>query len=189
MKTVLCYLYDNCADFETVLACSGLRGSEDLEVMYIAYDTLPLKTSGGLTVFPEKTVSEITQTEDIDGLLIPGGSDRIIKPELEELVKKLHEENKLIAAICAGPEFLARMGILKGRKYTTSQTPQDYEEKNEPDPFPRETYVKTRVIQDGNILTAQGHAFVDFALKIWDWYNIYDYDTERDELKVSFTPT
>ena len=187
MKTILCYLYDGFADFETVLVCTGLSGTEELEVVYIAYDNLPLKSSGGLTIFPDKIVSEITQTDDIDGLLIPGGIDRELKPELEELIKKLNEEKKLIAAICAGPEFLAKAGILKGKRYTTSETPQVYEEKNEPDPFPRETYEESRIVQDGNILTAQGHAFIDFAFKIWDWFNAYEEDGEREELEALFT--
>lgn len=187
MKTILCYLYDGFADFETVLACSGMKGDEELEIVYIAYDNLPLKSSGGLTIFPDKIVSEITQTDDIDGILIPGGSERELKPELEELIKKLNKEKKLIAAICAGPEFLAKAGILKDKRYTTSQTPQDYEEANEPDPFPRKTYQESRIVQDGNIITAQGHAFIDFAFKIWDWFDAYEHDEERKELETLFT--
>lgn len=187
MKTILCYLYDGFADFETVLVCSGLNETEELEVVYIAYDNLPLKSSGGLSIFPDKTVSEIKNTEDIDGLLIPGGSEREIKPELEKLIKQLNKEKKLIAAICAGPEFLAKAGILKNKRYTTSQTPQSYKEIKESDPFPRETYVESRVVQDGHIITAQGHAFIDFALKIWDWFNAYEHDGEREELEILFT--
>jgi 4-methyl-5(b-hydroxyethyl)-thiazole monophosphate biosynthesis len=187
VKTILCYLYDGFADFETVLACSGMKGDEELDIVYIAYDNLPLKSYGGLTIFPDKTVSEFTQTDDIDGLLIPGGSEREFKPELKELIKKLNKEKKLIAAICAGPEFLAKAGILKGKRYTTSETPQVYEENNEPDPFPRETYEESRIVQDGNIITAQGHAFIDFAFKIWDWFNVYEEDGEREELETLFT--
>ncbi|MHA2391432.1 MAG: DJ-1/PfpI family protein [Promethearchaeota archaeon] len=187
MKRILCFVYDGFADFETVLVCSGLNGCENLEIIYISYDTLPLKSSGGLTIFPEKSVSEISRTDEIDGLLIPGGSERELKPELKELIKQLNEENKLIAAICAGPEFLAKAGILNGVKYTTSQTAEVYKEQGESDPFPRGTYVEERIVQDGNILTAQGHAFIDFALKVWDWYDVYDYDGEREELREQFT--
>ncbi|MFX1325380.1 MAG: DJ-1/PfpI family protein [Promethearchaeota archaeon] len=187
MKTILCFIYDGFADFESVLVCSGLNGCEDIDVVYISYDTLPLKSSGGLSIFPGKTVSEITNTDDIDGLLIPGGSERDLKPELKELINQLNEEKKLIAAICAGPEFLAKAGILNGIRYTTSQTPDDYKETGDGDPFPRDTYVEERIIQDGNIITAQGHAFIDFALKIWDWYGIYEYEGEREELIESFT--
>jgi putative intracellular protease/amidase len=187
MKKVLCFIYEGFADFETVLACSGLNGMEDHEIVYIAYEKSPVVSSGGLAIIPDKVVSELSSTNDIEGLLIPGGSERMLKLELEKLIQQLNEEKKLIAAICAGPEYLAKAGILGGIKYTTSQTPQVYKEKNELDPFPRETFVESRISQDGNILTAQGHAFVDFALKIWDWYNVYDYDGEREELENQFT--
>jgi putative intracellular protease/amidase len=187
MKTILCYLYDGFADFETVLVCSGLTGNEEMEVVYIAYENLPLKSSGGLTIFPDKTVSEITKTDDIEGLLIPGGLERELKPELEKLIKQIDKEKKLIAAICAGPEFLAKAGILKNKRYTTSETAQVYVEAKKPDPFPRETYEDSRIVQDGHIITAQGHAFIDFALKIWDWFNAYDYEGERAEIESLFT--
>ena len=89
MKTILCFVYDGFADFESVIVCSGLNGCEDLEVVYISYDTLPLKSSGGLTIFPEKTVFDISHTDDIDGLLIPGGSERELKPEFKDYEIKL----------------------------------------------------------------------------------------------------
>jgi putative intracellular protease/amidase len=187
VKKILCFIYEGFADFETVLACSGLSGMEDYELVYIAYEKSSVTSSGGLAIIPDCIVSEISKTKDIEGLIIPGGSERVLKPELKSLIRQLNEEKKLVAAICAGPEYLAKAGVLEGVKYTTSQTPEVYEETNEIDPFPRETYLETRIIQDGNILTAQGYAFVDFALKIWDWFNVYDYDGEREELLEQFT--
>ena len=79
-------------------------------------------------------------------------------------------------------------GLLNSKKYTTSAEPESYKEKKEPDPFPRENYIDARIVFDQNILTAQGYAFSDFALKIWDWFNIYDYEGEKEELRKQFTP-
>jgi len=31
--------------------------------------------------------------------------------------------------------------------------------------------------------------FADFALQIWDWFNLYEYDAEKEEYKKQFTPT
>ena len=165
MKEVLCFIYDGFADFETVLTCSPLNEDGNYKVTYIAYEKTPVYSSGGLKINPDKKVSEINSLKDIEGLIIPGGGTRILKPELEKLIKQLNEEKKLLAAICA------------------------YEQLNEKDPFPRDTYVETRVIQDGNIITAKGFAFTDFALKIWDWFDLYDHDGEKEELKNQFTPT
>ncbi|NVM16628.1 MAG: DJ-1/PfpI family protein [Candidatus Lokiarchaeota archaeon] len=188
MKEVLCFIYDGFADFETVLTCSALNEATKYKVTYIAYEKTPVCSTGGLKITPDKIVSEIDILKDVEGLIIPGGGTRVFKPELENLIKRLNEEKKLLAAICAGPEFLAKTGILNGKKYTTTAEPQSYEEKNEPDPFPRDSYVDLRVIQDGNIITAKGTAFTDFALKIWDWYDLYENEKEKDDLRKEFTP-
>lgn len=189
MKEVLCFIYDGFADFETVLTCSALNEDENYKVTYIAYENELIYSSGGLKIIPEKKVSEITDAKNIEGLIIPGGGTRIFKPELNDLITRLNKEGKLLAAICAGPEFLAKSGVLNRKKYTTSRTPETYKEENIEDPFPRESYAETRVILDGNILTAKGYAFTDFALKIWDWYNLYDNENEKEELKNQFTPS
>lgn len=188
MKKVCCFIYDDFADFEIVLACIAINQAEDYKIEFIAYERSPIKSSGGLTIIPDKVVSEISQTNDIEGIIIPGGNGRIVNPELTKLIKQLNEEKKLIAAICAGPEFLAKIGVLNGVKYTTSESPEMYEEKKEVDPFPRDTFVDKRVVQDGNIITAQGFAFVDFALEIWNWLNLSENDSEKEEDKKLFTP-
>ena len=188
MKEVLCFIYDGFADFETVLTCSALNGEDNYKVTYIAYEKTPIYSWGGLKINPDKTVSEIDGLKDVEGLIIPGGVTRILKPELEKLIIRLNEEKKLLAAICAGPEFLAKTGILNGKKYTTTEEPQSYEEKNETDPFPRNSYVETRVVKDGNIITAKGYAFTDFALKIWDWYDLFENEKEKEDARKDFTP-
>jgi len=188
MKKVLCFIYDDFADFEIVLACMPLYHSEDYSIEFIAYEDSPIKSWGGFTIIPDKKVSEVSETNDIEGIIFPGGNGRIVKPELTKLVNQLNEEKKLLAAICAGPEFLAKMGLLNGVKYTTSEPPEIYEENNEIDPFPRDTFIEKRVVQDGNIITAQGYAFIDFALEIWDWLDLYEKDSEKEEDKKRFTP-
>lgn len=188
MKKILCFIYDTFADFEITFICSGIGETDEYKVIYIGYEKSAVKSISGLTVIPDQTVSEALELNDIEGILIPGGIERILKPELEQLVKKLNKENKLIAAICAGPEFLAKMDLLNKIKYTTSEEPKLYEERNEIDPFPRENYIDTRLIRVDNILTAKGHAFIDFALEIWDWYDLYEYESEREETRQLFTP-
>lgn len=188
MKTILCFIYEGFVDFEISLALTELNLDEGFQVVYIAYEKTPLKSSAGFTIIPDKIVSDITSSNDFEALIIPGGFIRPLKPELKELILDFDNKNKLIAAICAGPEFLAKAGLLEHRKYATSMFPSDYEEKNEPDPFPRNNYIETRVIKDANIITARGNAFVDFALEIWDWLNCYDHETEKEECKELFSP-
>jgi len=189
MKNFLCYIYDGFVDFEISLVLTEMNLNENLQVIYIAYENTPVKSSAGMTIVPDKLVSEITSSKGFDGMIIPGGFVRPLKSELKELLIDFNKNKKLIAAICGGPEFLANAGLLEGRKYTTSMFPNDYEEKNEPDPFPRDTCTDSRVETDANIITAKGHAFVDFALEIWDWLNLYDYDAEKEECVQLYSPS
>lgn len=189
MKHVLCFIYDTCVDFEISLACHYINSDEEYKIIYVAYENSPVKNLEGMTLIPDKTLSEISSTTDIYGLIIPGGVERVLRPELESLIRNLINGKKLVAAICAGPEFLAKMSILNDKKYTCSMEPHEYEVKGEKDPFPRENYIETRVVRDKNIITAKGNAFVDFALEIWDWFDLYEYETEKDETKILFSPS
>lgn len=118
MKNILCFLYDTYVDFEIALVCSYLNLNENIKITYISYDKDFVLSSAGLTVKPDLTVKEaLTIVNEIDGLIIPGGFESPFHFELKELIRKLYDGNKLLAAICAGPEFLAK----SGNKYKKSK--------------------------------------------------------------------
>lgn len=48
------------------------------------------------------------------------------------------------------------------------------------DPFPRENFILERVVRDRNIITAQGIAFIDLAIEICDWFNLFENKEEKD---------
>ena len=106
------------------------------------------------------------------------------KPELIELIINLNLKGKLISAICgAGTVFLAKAGILNNVKYTTPMvewTQKHVDVFGEKDPFPRKNFIPQRVVRDRNIITAQGIAFVDFAIEICDWFKLFENQEERD---------
>ncbi len=60
--------------------------------------------------------------KDIDFLIIPGGP--YVKKTIEtnddmvELIQYFHKNERLIAAICAGPRFLLKAGVLEGHSFT-----------------------------------------------------------------------
>ena len=59
--------------------------------------------------------------KDFDGVIIPGGfAPDILRryAKIVEFVKKLHDDGKVVAAICHGGWLLVSAGILKGRKAT-----------------------------------------------------------------------
>ncbi len=189
MKNILCFLYYTYADFEISLVCTYLNLNENIKITYISYDKDFVLSSAGLTIKPDLTVKEaLNIVNEIDGLIIPGGFERPFNLELKGLIRKLNNRNKLLAAICAGPEFLAKSGILENIKYTAAVEPQEYDEKNELDPFPRDNYLEEGMVRDNNIITAKGNAFIDFTLEIFEWFKLYDYEDEREECKRMWSP-
>lgn len=61
--------------------------------------------------------------EDYDALILPGGvinPDKLrVNDEAIDFVKSFFEKNKLVAAICHGPQVLINAEVVKGRKLTS----------------------------------------------------------------------
>jgi protease I len=61
--------------------------------------------------------------EDFDGLVVPGGwaPDKLRRyPAVLDLVRSVHQQGKIVAAICHAGWVLASAGIVKGRRVTGS---------------------------------------------------------------------
>lgn len=173
MSKLLCFIYPDMADFELIMAATSVSWLEK-EIVTIAYTNEVVISKPGIQYQPHLTVKEALLLEDVDGIIIPGGWNNEQRTELTELIQKLDTENKLIAAICAGPQFLAKAGILTNRHYTTTLTADVLKSRNEEDFFPRSTFVSQNVVRDGHVITAIGRAFIDFAMEILDYFNVFD---------------
>lgn len=183
MGKILMFIYDDMADFETVFSAHILGADLQKELITIAYEDRLIKSKSGIMYKPHKTVGEVLE-EEAEALLIPGGLNGEVREELIQLIQALNDKGSLLAAICAGPRFLAKAGVLKDVKYTTSIEKWTEEHKTrykEEDPFPRENFVGGRVVSDKNVITAQGIAFVDFAVAIIDYYKAFDGIEDRKQ--------
>lgn len=183
MGKILCFIYDNMADFELTMATTTLSWIEK-EIISISYDMNP-KRGSGLMYQPHMTVKEALELEDVEGLIIPGGWNDELKPKLKTLIQKLNKENKLLAAICAGPQFLAKSDVLNDKKYTTTLTKEYFQKENKEDFFPRSNFLSQKVVRDQNIITAVGNSFVDFAMEVIDYFNAF----KDDEMKKGYANT
>jgi protease I len=69
------------------------------------------------------TTADKVKDENFDALIIPGGSAtermRLCQP-MVDLVSRVHDEGKVVAAICHGPQLLASAEIIRGRRVTSS---------------------------------------------------------------------
>lgn len=108
------------------------------------------------------------------------------REELTELIKKLHSEQKLLAAICRGPSFFARAGVLKDALYTTTYSEDLVKELDIKDPFNRENFRDDFVVIDQHYITAKGNAFVDFAVEILDRFDPCDKPEQKVDTKNYF---
>ena len=181
MGKILCFVYETMADFEITLACHMLGWNPENEFISIGYEKSLIKGTSKLQYMPEITVKEAINLEDVDALIIPGGYERECREELIELIQKLHRDKKLICAICAAPEFLAKAGILDNHSYTTTLG-EDYFEKNGiKDCFPRQNYLEEKVVRHENVITAKGNSFIDFGIEVVDYISVFD-DVEEKEM-------
>jgi len=181
MNKILVFIYDEMADFEITYATHLLGANAGKELVTISYEDKIIKSKCGMEYKAQRLVKDVLN-EEVEGLLIPGGWNGEIRPELMELIQSLNSTKKLLAAICAGPRFLAKAGVLDNVKYTTAfaqWTEDQVKMFNEKDPFPRESFVGGRVVRDGHIITAQGQAFVDFALEICDWFELFASEEDK----------
>lgn len=101
--------------------------------------------------------------DDAEMLILPGGMPGATTlekhEELCELIREFADDNKPIAAICAAPSVLGKMGLLKGRVVTCYPGFEQYLEGTES--------TGGMVEQDGNLITGIGPgAALKFALAI-----------------------
>lgn len=90
---------------------------------------------------------------------IPGSNHLNTCTRLKELILEKSKEDKILAAICAGPMVLGGLGLLKGRRATCFPN----FEPTMIGAIPTDNGVE----QDGNIITSKGPGFVfDFGLTI-----------------------
>lgn len=180
MGKILCYHYESMADFETTFAYQILGCYMEKEIINMAYEKKPVRAASGIQYMPEVTVKEALSFDDVEAIVIPGGYVRECRDELIELIQKLYREEKLICAICAAPEFLARAGVLEYRQYTTTLGEDYFKKAGIEDVFPRSNYVEKLVVRDKNIITAKGRAFIDFGAEIGEYFGLFEDVADKD---------
>lgn len=190
MNKILVFIFDGMTDYEITFITHLLNTSGNKEILTVAYDKKSVKGRSGFEIFPSEKLSEVN-IEEVEGLIIPGGWYGDFREELYDLISVLNKEGKLLAGICgAGTVALAKSGVLHGVKYTTPSNPwtKDYEGIfGRENPFPRENYCDLRVVRDKNIITAVGPAFVNFAVEICDWFNLFESRNEKENFIKEFS--
>jgi 4-methyl-5(b-hydroxyethyl)-thiazole monophosphate biosynthesis len=162
----LIILADGFEDVEAIATIDVLKRSKLVVDLVTLNSNLEVKSSRGIIIKTEKKLSEVKET-DYDFLVIPGGAaifnvwndNQTISLLINQFVASL----KLVAAICAGPALVGKLGHYQNRQFTC---------------FPGSEkaimggkYLPNKaVIRDGNFITAKAMAFsIDFGLEIVEY--------------------
>ena len=162
MKTkALVIFYPDCIEFEAILAAQVLHG-ENLTIDIATPDGTDYLGPSGIALRATHSYADV-HPEEYRAIIVPGGDTKTVL-ENETLVGILQAANDAGAtfgAICAGPLLLARAGLLKGRRFTHGYGP------DSPLPDWKDgSYQDQPVVVDGNIVTAQPQAYIDFAIEV-----------------------
>lgn len=168
------------ADFEITFACHLLRFFGGREIVFAAFRKEEIKGLSGMIYKPTALVSDISSLAGYEALLLPGGWQGECPDELLELIRRMDQEKKLLCAICSGPWYLAKAGVLKDRPFATSLTPVSLKTLGqEEDPFSWEHAQEDGVVRAGSIITAKANAFIDFGVAVYDALGLFENEEDK----------
>ena len=134
----------------------------NIEVIMVGVTGETVTGSHGISINMDKTIDKVDHST-IDMMVLPGGlpgADNLMaNTTLTDNLKKFKEEGKWLAAICAAPSILGRLGLLKGEKAICYP---GFEDK-----LLEAEVVNAKAVLSNKIITGIGPgAALDFALKI-----------------------
>ncbi len=145
------FLADGYETVEALAVVDMMKRAKLPLTMVSMNDSLTVTTSHQVEMKADRLFSECDLT-DADMLILPGGMPGTVNlEENEELMKKVKahgEAGKNVAAICAAPRILGKLGLLSGKKATCYPG-------NEGD-LKGADYTGGKVESDGNCITSRG---------------------------------
>lgn len=183
-KTCYLFVFDGFADYETSLAATGIRNSNEYQLKTIGIRKQLVRTMSGMTIMPDLDFMPDTDLEDIDRentgmLILPGGSaweqgkNEMITP----LVAHCLLHGIPVAGICGATVFLAELGLLNRVVHTSNAM--EYLAAYSPVYRGQALYRNSPSIRSEFLITANGTASVEFAQDIFEALGI------AEEEKVS----
>lgn len=164
MKKLALLVYPEFSLQEVMNLSRLFRWNYDVCTEVISSNMQPVKSEEGIFVLPQTTINEFN-IDDYLCLILPGCSDftEVIQDKkLFSFLSAFCDNDQFpIGAICSGPMFLAKAGLLKDKKYTASIFMNFFDFC----PFlEKENYVAAPLVVSGNIVTAGGSNFNGFAV-------------------------
>jgi putative intracellular protease/amidase len=174
-QTVHLFVFDTLADWETGYAIAGINNPDAqthpgrYQARTVGLTNQPVTTIGGVRILPDLTLDEV----EPDALLIlPGGEawDAGKNGEILELAQRCLETGTPVAAICGATAGLARAGILNNKRHTSNAL--EYLQAIQYQGAA--LYQNQPAVTDGDVITANSSAPIDFAYHIFKKLDLYE---------------
>lgn len=158
MATVLAILAEGFEEIEAIAPIDLLRrAGAEVKVAALG-DNIHVTGRTGITVHADTTLAAIGEAV-FDCVFLPGGPGvKHLRGDARvgQIVRRHHDAQRWVAAICAAPTVLNDAGLLTGKRYTAH-----FSVANELTAI----LAHERVVTDGHILTSRGAGTaIDFGL-------------------------
>lgn len=176
MKKTAVLIYDSFCNFEFSVLME-IFAINNKSVTIFAKETLPLKSEEGLTILPDKKISELNINE-YDSLILTGALDirkTVEDVQILEFIRKFHENFCVIGAISIAPVLLLKAGILENKKFMAGVNKEElYEEGFERGSLEKMTDwnenlknpISEGYIKEGNIITSVSYNFIEWSIAV-----------------------
>ena len=166
------FVFDGLADWEPAHAFCAINKSGKFDVLTAGFSRQTVITMGGLKLQSDVTLEDVNP-EEAAFFMLPGGDmwQEISFPEIEALLRHMHEREVLIGAICAATLEIARAGLTRGIRHTSNS--QVFLKAAVPDYNDGGFYVDELAVTDRKIITASGLGSVEFAREVIRQLDIY----------------
>ena len=163
MGRVLVPLAQGCEELEAVTIIDLLRRA-GIEVVTASLGDQTIEASRGVKLIADALLDDVIN-EDFDMIVLPGGlpgADHLDRDErIHSLLRRMHDNGKYMAAICAAPKVLANAGLLEEKQATSY--PGFIDKMN----LPKTQVLELPVVTDGKLITSRGPGTaMDFALEL-----------------------
>lgn len=142
---------NGCEEGEALTIVDILRRAERTCEM-VGLDSDEITGGHDVTMKTDRVLDE--DVADYDMIVLPGGyegvDNMLASPLLKNILRKMNESGKWIAAMCAAPQVLDCAGLLEGRTFTCYP--------GTAEKIHSGTRTEDVVVKDGNLITSQGPA-------------------------------
>lgn len=151
MKKAVVFLADGCEMVEALTPVDLLRRA-GVEVVTLSINGTDMVKSSHNVQIQADAVFTPEAAEHADIAILPGGMPGTLHLGQHEgvaaAVRRLYEEGKYVAAICAAPSVLGQMGLLNGKKAVCYPS---FEDK-----LTGAEVLQEEVVVDGQVITSRG---------------------------------